>query len=36
MKTDETILAASYGTIGGFNLRQYIRYLLGKDIKPMG
>jgi transposase, IS5 family len=36
MKTDETTLAAGYGAIGGFNLRQCIRHLLGKDIKPMG
>jgi transposase, IS5 family len=36
MKTDETTLAAGYAAIGGFNLRQLIRHLLGKDIKPMG
>ena len=36
MKTDETTLAAGYGAIGGFNLRQLIRHLFGKDIKPMG
>jgi len=36
MKTDETTLAAGYGAIGGFNLRQLIRHLLGKAIKPMG
>jgi transposase, IS5 family len=36
MKTDETTLAAGYGAIGGFNLRQLRRHLLGKDIKPMG
>jgi transposase, IS5 family len=36
MKTDDTTLAAGYGAIGGFNLRQLIRHLLGKDIKPMG
>jgi hypothetical protein len=36
MKQDETTLAAGYGAIGGFNLRQLIRYLLGKDIKAMG
>jgi len=35
MKTDETTLAAGYGAIGSFNLRQLIRHLLGKDIKPM-
>jgi hypothetical protein len=35
MKTDETTLAAGYGAIGGFNLRQLIRHLLGKAIKPM-
>jgi transposase, IS5 family len=36
MKTDETTLAAGYSAIGGFNLRQLIRYLLGKDRKPIG
>ena len=36
MKTDDTTLAAGYGAIGGFNLRQLTRHLLGKDIKPMG
>jgi len=36
MKTDETTLAAGYSAIGGFNLRQLIRHLLGKDIKPIG
>jgi hypothetical protein len=36
MKTDETTLAAGYGAIGGFNLRQLIRHLLDKDIQPMG
>jgi transposase, IS5 family len=36
MKTDETTLAAGSSAIGGFNLRQLIRHLLGKDIKPMG
>jgi transposase, IS5 family len=36
MKTDDTTLAAGYSAIGGFNLRQLIRHLLGKDIKPMG
>jgi transposase, IS5 family len=36
MKTDDTTLAAGYAAIGGFNLRQLIRHLLGKDIKPMG
>jgi IS5 family transposase len=35
MKTDEATLAAGYGAIGGFNLRQLIRHLLGKAIKPM-
>lgn len=35
MKTDETTLAAGYGAIGGFNLRQLIRHLLSKDIQPM-
>jgi IS5 family transposase len=36
MKTDATTLAAGYAAIGGFNLRQLIRHLLGEDIKPMG
>ena len=36
MKTDATTLAAGYAAIGGFNLRQLIRHLLGKDIKSMG
>jgi len=36
MKTDDMTLAAGYGAIGGFNLRQLIRHLLGKDVKPMG
>jgi transposase, IS5 family len=36
MKTDDTTLAAGYAAIGGFNLRQLIHHLLGKDIKPMG
>jgi IS5 family transposase len=36
MKTDDTTLAAGYSAIGGFNLRQLLRHLLGKDIKPMG
>jgi IS5 family transposase len=35
MKKDESTLAASYASIGGFNLRQLIRHLLGKDIKAM-
>src|SRR5712692_5031989 len=35
MKQDETTLAAGYASIGGFNLRQLIRHLLGKDIKAM-
>jgi hypothetical protein len=35
MKPDETTLAAGYSAIGGFNLRQLIRHLLGKDIKSM-
>ena len=36
MKHDETTLAAGYGSIlGGFNLRQLIRHLLGKDINAM-
>jgi hypothetical protein len=36
MKQDDTTLAAGYGAIGGFNLRQLLRHLLGKDIKAMG
>src|SRR5215467_14290262 len=36
MKTDDTTLAAGYSAVGGFNLRQLIRHLLGKAIKPMG
>ncbi|MFQ6025908.1 MAG: transposase [Dehalococcoidia bacterium] len=35
MKYDETTLAAGYGSIGGFNLRQLIRHLLGKNIRAM-
>ena len=35
MKHDEMTLAAGYGAIGGFNLRQLLRHLLGKDIKVM-
>jgi len=35
MKTDDTTLAAGYGAIGGFNLRQLIRHLLAKEITPM-
>ena len=35
MKPDETTLAAGYASIGGFNLRQLLRHLLGKDIKTM-
>jgi hypothetical protein len=36
MKTDETTLAVGYSVIDGFNLRQLIRHLLGKDIKLIG
>lgn len=36
MKTDETTLAAGYSAIGGFNLRQLVRHLMGKKIKAMG
>ena len=36
MKTDDATLAAGYSAIGGFNLRQLLRHLLGKDIKVMG
>lgn len=35
MKHDDTTLAAGYGSIAGFNLRQLVRHLLGKTIKPM-
>ena len=35
MKTDDTILAAGYSVIGGLNLRQITRQLLGKNIKSM-
>jgi len=35
MKADATTLAAGYGAIGGFNLRQLSRHQLGKKIKPM-
>ena len=35
MKQDETTLAAGYASIGGFNLRQLLRHLLGKKIKAM-
>jgi len=35
MKHDETTLAAGYAAIGGFNLRQLLRHLLGKKIKAM-
>jgi len=35
MKTDDTTLAAGYSAIGGFNLRQLLRHLRGKDIKAM-
>ena len=29
MEQDETTLAAGYGAIGGFNLRQLVRHLIG-------
>jgi IS5 family transposase len=35
MKYDETTLAAGYASIGGFNLRQLLRHLMGKEIKAM-
>ena len=35
MKQDETTLAAGYAGVGGLNLRQLSRHLLGKKIKPM-
>jgi hypothetical protein len=35
MKQDETTLAAGYGAIGGFNLRQLVRHLIGKEIEGM-
>jgi hypothetical protein len=36
MKKDKTTLAAGYSAIGGFNLRQLVRHLIGKEIKAMG
>jgi hypothetical protein len=35
MKQDETTLAAGYGAVGGFNLRQLVHHLLGKEIEAM-
>jgi IS5 family transposase len=35
MKQDETTIAAGYSAVGGFNLRQLVRHLLGKDIEVM-
>ena len=35
MKHDETTMAAGYSAVGGFNLRQLVRHLLGKEIKAM-
>jgi len=35
MKQEETTLAAGYGAIGGFNLRQLVRHLIGKEIEGM-
>jgi hypothetical protein len=35
MKQDETTMAAGYSAVGGFNLRQRVRHLLGKDIEVM-
>ena len=35
MKQDETTMAAGYSAVGGFNLRQLVRHLLGKDIEGM-
>ena len=35
MKSDMSTLAAGYGAVLGFNLRQLIRHQLGKKIKPM-
>jgi hypothetical protein len=35
MKQDDSTLAAGYGSIAGFNLRQLVRHLLGKKITPM-
>jgi hypothetical protein len=35
MKQDETTMAAGYSAVGGFNLRQLVRHLLGKDIEVM-
>ena len=36
MKPDAITLAAGYAAVGGFNLRQLIRHLLGKAIKSIG
>lgn len=35
LKCDETTLAAGYGSIGGFSLRQLIRHVMGNDISPV-
>jgi hypothetical protein len=35
MKTDQTSLAAGYGAVAGFNLRQTMRHQMGKKIKAM-
>lgn len=35
MKSDQTTLAAGYGAVAGFNLRQTIRHQIGKKIKAM-
>jgi hypothetical protein len=35
MKQDETTLAAGYGAVGGFNLRQLVHHLLGKETEAM-
>ena len=35
MKQDETTMAAGYSAVGGFNLHQLVRHVLGKDIKVM-
>jgi len=35
MKTDQTTLAAGYGAVAGFNLRQTMRHQIGKKIKAM-
>ena len=35
MKSDKTTLASGYGAVTGFNLRQLVRHLIGKEIRQM-